>query len=207
MANGPWQLTGNAGTDPASNFLGTTDGEPLSIKAGEISLDLTNGGGQLHVTNNPGDNRIWMEAFNNAGNGSATELLLTGQNGQNVPELSLLADVLNVSSKQMFFSLQPAGGGGLRIGCNPNDNRVFLEAYDPNNTGNSAPEFLLTGALGLNVPQMTFNAVNATFSNNLEVSGNLSGPTITQLASAIASLQSSIGQLQLEIDQLSATVG
>jgi hypothetical protein len=92
MATGPWQLTGNAGTDPGINFLGTTDGEPLSIKAAEISLDLTNGGGQLHVTNNPGDNRIWMEAFNNAGDGSATELLLTGQDGQNVPALSLFAD-------------------------------------------------------------------------------------------------------------------
>jgi outer membrane murein-binding lipoprotein Lpp len=206
MTNGSWQLTGNTGTDPASNFLGTTDGEPLSIKATEISLDLTNGGGQLHVTNNPGDNRIWMEAFDNAGNGSATELLLTGQNGQNVPTLSLLADVLNVSSTEMLFSLQPAGGGTLRIACNPNDNKLWLEAYDPN-TGASAAEFLLTGAYGSNAPQMTFSAVNATFSNNLEVSGNLSGPTITQLASAIASLQSSIGQLQLEIDQLAATAG
>lgn len=206
MATGPWQLTGNAGTDPGTNFLGTTDGQSLSIKAAEISLDLTNGGGQLHVTNNPGDNRIWMEAFNNAGDGSATELLLTGQNGQNVPQLSLLADVLSVSSKEMYFSLQPAGGGMLRIACNPGDSRVFLEAYDPN-TGGSAPEFLLTGALGSSAPQITFNAANATFSNNLQVSGNLSGPTITQLASAIASLQSSIGQLQLEIDQLAATVG
>ena len=200
MATGPWQLTGNAGTDPGTNFLGTTDGEPLSIKAAEISLDLTNGGGQLHVTNNPGDNRIWMEAFNNAGDGSATELLLTGQDGQNVPVLSLFADQLSVRSKEMIFSLQPNGGGRLRIASNTNDNKVWLEAYDA--TGNtSATEFLLTGAFGSNVPQMTFNAANATFT------GNLSGPTISQLVSAIESLQSAVNQLQLEINQLAATAG
>jgi outer membrane murein-binding lipoprotein Lpp len=204
MATGPWQLTGNAGTDPSSNFLGTTDGESLSIKAAEISLDLTNGGGQLHVTNNPGDNRIWMEAFNNAGNGSATELLLTGQDGQNVPVLSLFADQLSVRSKELIFSLQPAGGGRLRIACNPDDNKVWLEAFDANADG-SATEFLLTGALGSNVPQMTFNATNATFSNNLVVSGNLSGPTINQIASAIENLHASINQLQLEINQLAAS--
>ena len=64
MANGSWQLTGNAGTDPTSNFVGTIDGKPLSINATDITLDLTeNGGGQLVVANNAGDNRIWMEAW------------------------------------------------------------------------------------------------------------------------------------------------
>lgn len=30
----PWDLTGNSGTDPNNNFLGTTDDEPLVIRAG-----------------------------------------------------------------------------------------------------------------------------------------------------------------------------
>ena len=116
MANGSWQLTGNAGTDPASNFVGTTDGKPLSIKATGITLDLTeNGGGQLVIANNAGDNRVWMEAWGTA-NGSATELLLTGQDGQNVPTLSLCANFLGVRSKEIILGLQSAGGGVLRIG-------------------------------------------------------------------------------------------
>jgi hypothetical protein len=105
MANGSWQLTGNAGTDPTSNFVGTIDGKPLSIKATDITLDLTeNGGGQLVVANNAGDNRIWMEAWGTA-NGNATELLLTGQDGQNVPTLSLCADSLGVRSKEIILGL------------------------------------------------------------------------------------------------------
>src|SRR5262249_39201388 len=31
-AGGGWSLTGNAGTNPASNYLGTTDGKPLVLK-------------------------------------------------------------------------------------------------------------------------------------------------------------------------------
>jgi len=33
-----WSLTGNAGTNPATNFIGTTDGQPLTIKSDSFSL-------------------------------------------------------------------------------------------------------------------------------------------------------------------------
>ncbi len=32
LASGAWTLTGNAGTNPATNFLGTTDAQPLAIR-------------------------------------------------------------------------------------------------------------------------------------------------------------------------------
>lgn len=201
MASGSWQLAGNAGTDPGSDFVGTTDGKPLVIKAAEITVDLANGGGQLHVTNNPGDNRVWMEAFASAGSSSATEFLLTGANGENVPTLSLFADSLSVRSKDIVFSLQSAGGGRLRIGCNPNDNRVWLEAFDSNADG-SATEFLLTGALGSNVPQLSFHADNAAFNGNVAVSGNLVSPTITALQAEIRALQTQVVALQNALLQL-----
>src|SRR5512133_3649272 len=53
----PWQLTGNAGTNPNTNFLGTTDNQPLVIKvnsteslrleaaAARLQGDLTVGAG------------------------------------------------------------------------------------------------------------------------------------------------------------------
>ena len=28
-----WELNGNSGTNPSNNFLGTTDGQPLVLKA------------------------------------------------------------------------------------------------------------------------------------------------------------------------------
>lgn len=49
------------------------------------------GGGQLVVANNPSDNRIYLEAFSSDLSSSATELLLTGKNAENVPLLSLFA--------------------------------------------------------------------------------------------------------------------
>ncbi len=42
---GDWSLTGNAGTDPATDFLGTTDSRPLHIKVANsnvLDLDLPN---------------------------------------------------------------------------------------------------------------------------------------------------------------------
>lgn len=60
-----WDLTGNAGTNPATNFLGTTDGQPLVIKTNQAeALRITPDGqawlkGSLRtelghvVTNNP----------------------------------------------------------------------------------------------------------------------------------------------------------
>lgn len=51
----------------------------------------SNGGGQLLLTNNPNDNRIYIEAFNSSFNGSATELLLTGASGGALPQLTLMA--------------------------------------------------------------------------------------------------------------------
>ena len=65
----------------------------LDVKGKAIKLGLEgNGGGQLFLTNNPNDNKIYLEAFNKTGDGSADELLLTGINSKNVPKLSLLAD-------------------------------------------------------------------------------------------------------------------
>jgi 3-isopropylmalate/(R)-2-methylmalate dehydratase small subunit len=38
-ASGGWATTGNAGTTPAANFLGTTDGQPLVINAGSVGIN------------------------------------------------------------------------------------------------------------------------------------------------------------------------
>src|SRR6516162_5967948 len=35
-----WELTGNSGTNPAGNFLGTTDGEPLSVQPGAGNVGI-----------------------------------------------------------------------------------------------------------------------------------------------------------------------
>ena len=35
-----WELAGNSGTDPGTNFLGTTDGKPLAIQPGNGNVGI-----------------------------------------------------------------------------------------------------------------------------------------------------------------------
>jgi hypothetical protein len=68
---------------------------PARVRTGELhctSIELpivlslaANGGGKLVLTNNTNDNKIWLEAYNKDGDGSANELLLTGAGGTEVP--------------------------------------------------------------------------------------------------------------------------
>lgn len=91
--------------------IGTPPTRTLDVKATGIKLGLeANGGGQLILANNPNDNRIWLEAFNTTGNGSAAELLLTGMNGGNVPQLTFAADTtqangnLRLANSDIYFT-------------------------------------------------------------------------------------------------------
>ena len=162
------QPSGNVGVGTA-NPVNTLD---VSSSNG-IKLGLEgNGGGQLRIGNNRNDDKIFMEAWNAAGNGSATELLLTGQFGQSVPQISLFADTLNVSSKGIVLGIQGNGGGQLRIGNNLNDDKIFMEAWNAAGNG-SATELLLTGASGQSVPQLTLLATTTNISGDVAVAGDV----------------------------------
>ena len=44
-----WELTGNAGTDPTSNFLGTTDGEPCALVRKDPLVSSVDPLAHLHI--------------------------------------------------------------------------------------------------------------------------------------------------------------
>jgi hypothetical protein len=46
-----WALTGNAGTNPNNNFLGTTDNQPLVIRTNDLARVRITTGGQIEVLN------------------------------------------------------------------------------------------------------------------------------------------------------------
>jgi hypothetical protein len=52
-----WELKGNAGTDPASTFLGTTDGKPLVIQpgSGNVGIGTTSPDTRLNINSNAPD--------------------------------------------------------------------------------------------------------------------------------------------------------
>lgn len=77
-----------------------------------------------------------------------------GRVGVRVPQPQYTFDVKATSIK---LGLEEAGGGQLILKNNPNDNRVWLEAFD--STGNQhATEMLLTGRHGANAPQISIYA-------------------------------------------------
>jgi len=89
-----------------------------------IKLGLEgNGGGQLRLCNNPNDNKVFIEAFSRDGNGHASELLLTGRFGGNVPQLSLNADSTNVNGHMRVT-------GNVGIGTPTPNHRFHVVADD-----------------------------------------------------------------------------
>jgi len=50
-ANCQWQLTGNAGTNPATNFIGTTDNKPLVIRVNGNEVMRVKASGRIDITN------------------------------------------------------------------------------------------------------------------------------------------------------------
>jgi len=75
------------------------DARRLKTSAGaEIGLQ-DGGGGRLIIANNPGDNKVYIEAVSTDSSGSASQLLLTGRWGQNVPSLALKADEIDMTGR------------------------------------------------------------------------------------------------------------
>ena len=72
----------------------------LDVKAKWIKLGLEeDGGGQLLLGHNAGDNKIWLEAFSADATGSADEMLVTGRFGASLPQFHVVADQTLVDGK------------------------------------------------------------------------------------------------------------
>src|SRR5258708_12415246 len=54
----PWQTTGNAGTNPATNFLGTTDAEPLIIRTESVERMRIREGGHVGIGTTSPNNQL-----------------------------------------------------------------------------------------------------------------------------------------------------
>jgi len=51
MAKSQWQLTGNAGTNPVTNFVGTTDNKPLVFRVNNKEVVRFKAAGRIDITN------------------------------------------------------------------------------------------------------------------------------------------------------------
>ena len=121
-ASNAWSLTGNAGTNPASNFLGTTDNQPLVIK-----------------TNNAERMRVLASGYVGVGTTSPTARLMAVEDapGQAVMRiqnldaagLSGIEFLSHTSAVMGYVGLEP-GGGALRIWSQSNMIRFYTNGVE-----------------------------------------------------------------------------
>ncbi len=78
-----------AGNLIANGRIYTRNGADLGLQ--------DNGGGYLSLGNNPGDNKIYLEAFSTDGSASADEFLITGRFAAPMPLFTIRADQTNIS--------------------------------------------------------------------------------------------------------------
>jgi len=110
-ATGGWTTTGNAGTTPADSFLGTTDGQPLVLRANNVGVNTNDPQATLHVNGTARATR-----FEGDGGG------LTGINAS-LPTPFTLTNLANVHvggvargvAIQGHFAIVANGYDGLRI--------------------------------------------------------------------------------------------
>ncbi len=74
----------------------TANGRIYTRNGADLGLQDT-GGGYLSLGNNPGDNKIYLEAFSNDGTGSADEFLVTGRFAVPMPLFTIRANQTNIS--------------------------------------------------------------------------------------------------------------
>lgn len=107
--NAGWSLTGNAGTDPSVNFIGTTDNQPLVLKVnnqyvGYINIGHSLGIGirSLNYPNSTGDNNtaFGQDALHNLTNGNQNTSIgrLSGKSITNEERNTIIGTSADVDS-------------------------------------------------------------------------------------------------------------
>ncbi|HET9824637.1 MAG TPA: tail fiber domain-containing protein [Chitinophagaceae bacterium] len=160
-----WLLSGNSGTNPASQFLGTSDAEPLlfrvnNITAGQIQLSNTNTGFGLGTLANATGN------FNTAVGNYALYSNTTGDGNTSVGEGSMYSNTTgrwNTAHGDDALYSNTTGGSNTGIGNS---------ALYANTTGNSNTA-TGTGALLWNTTGSSNTSVGTdALRNNTTASGN-----------------------------------
>lgn len=133
-----WQLTGNAGTNPTNNFLGTTDAQPLRIR--------TSNANRFEFTT---DGRL--RSFNTGSAGAPT---YSWTNDTNTGLYRIAADVLGFSTAGTE-RMRIAANGNVGVGTNNptqtlhvSGNQRLDGALMPNNNPGTQDQILISNGAG-----------------------------------------------------------
>ncbi|RIH84726.1 hypothetical protein Mterra_01906 [Calidithermus terrae] len=131
-----WKLTGNAGTNPASNFLGTADNQPLVFRTNNVERLRVDTGGNVGIgTASPG-----AKATVAVSEGSPALRLLSGSNAfLDVKPVGGTQTVLEtVNNRDLVFSVGTGNVQVLRGVTSVPATLAGLEAYNFTAAGEAA---------------------------------------------------------------------
>lgn len=112
-----WNLTGNAGTNPATNFLGTTDNQPLIFKTNNIEKFRITEGSKIAVQGVFGIGTVWDKNLFFAGGNDATTGVLNTVFGLGALTLNTIG-AANTALGANSISSMTSGGNNVAIGVN-----------------------------------------------------------------------------------------
>jgi hypothetical protein len=186
-----WNLTGNTGTTVGTNFLGTTNGQPLMLKvnnqkAGYIDYDATKANtGFGYQTLNSNTSGVY-----NTANGY--KALISNASGNYNTASGMMALYSNSSGNQNTAN----GYAALYNNTTANQNTaigyqtLFTQSYNPGTDWNSGNVAVGHEALYSNQPTSTANGINNTAVGNYALRANTTGAYNT--ANGYAALYSNI---------------
>lgn len=112
-----WSLTGNVGTNPAVNFIGASDNQPLAVRtnnvermrvtsSGQVGIGLANPVDQLSVRNTGAGRAGFFQTDNGANNAAALAAVVQDGNGS-----ALFANILDAtnSAPSLYATTQGTG--------------------------------------------------------------------------------------------------
>ena len=128
----PWRLEGNAQTDPANNFLGTTDEQSLVIRTNAQERVRVTGGGNVGIgTSNPGNFRLAVNGTEN--NGTSASVRIMSGAGANQQTMLLDGNEIDGVNAGLFLNnnsdenvVLATGGGNVGIGTSNPSHRANI---------------------------------------------------------------------------------
>ena len=191
LVSSGWALTGNSGTDPSNNFIGTTDDQPLIFKvnntwAGQLHPDIANiflgvNSGKAAtsgVANSGfGYNTLAKNTVGQANTAMGSEVLrsnTTGNYNTGMGLYALLANTTgndNTANGAYALYANHTGGQNVAIGRDA----LFAQSYDPGSPWASGNVAVGYRALFQNQPTSTSNGMSNTAVGDVAMQANTTG--------------------------------
>lgn len=141
-----WGLTGNSGTNPTTQFIGTTDAQPLAFKTNNVERMRILSGGNVGIGTNAPDRKLHI--YN--GNSGRTPYSLTSLFTENSTHNYLEIASPDASERGIIFSSTTDGTGGsggiyyenksMNFRTNANDTRMKILANGNVGIGTTTPD-------------------------------------------------------------------